>query len=535
MKGLLQKLFTISIVVACSLIASGQAGALEVEPTPIQKPSSPLVVTEFMTTSEGFPAFVQIYNNSDNLQFLPDWEITVDYAGGAGRRTYELPNGYLEPGKRLVLSDGVVASGEAVARLGGMLEQLNEDDEVRLSSRKGAYRDEIFPLGQGQFGARYGLKLTSQGNIPSTRNYDILKDQAVSLISDGVYIPADNFALAPVEILSRSKDCSPLQDNTSCGDYVKFYNNTKTPVDFSGLRLRFGYKGQSATKQNSIPLGGVVEPGSYAVFNASADGNSLSLPNSGAYVWLEDIYGVVTYQNTVIQYPDNGSKKDMSWAMGGDGVWTWASPNPNGVNKPIVDDVDSSDDNAQKPCPAGQERNPETNRCRKVQVAAELTPCPIGQERNPETGRCRKITSNSNSLKPCAPDEYRHPETNRCRKLTTAASNSLTPCKPGQERNPETGRCRKIAASTNKELKPCPAGQERNPLTNRCRKVQTSSSSNSQSFAPELTSASKDTVAAWWVMGGLGMGAVGYAGWEWRRELANLGGKLKNLITGGKS
>ena len=139
-------------------------------------------------------------------------------------------------------------------------------------------------------------------------------------------------------------------------------------------------------------------------------------------------------------------------------------------------------------------------------------------------------------MKPCAPDEYRHPETNRCRKLVSAASatKSLTPCKPGEERNPITNRCRKIASSTSKDVKPCPAGQERNPLTNRCRKIQTGSSGDKNKFAVEDVAASKDTIATWWAVGGIGISALGYAGWEWRREIGEILYKLKNIISGGK-
>ena len=45
-----------------------------------------------------------------------------------------------------------------------------------------------------------------------------------------------------------------------------------------------------------------------------------------------------------------------------------------------------------KPCKAGQERNPQTGRCRK-----SPKPCKAGQERNPQTGRCRKSPKRSKS------------------------------------------------------------------------------------------------------------------------------------------
>ena len=51
-----------------------------------------------------------------------------------------------------------------------------------------------------------------------------------------------------------------------------------------------------------------------------------------------------------------------------------------------------------KPCKAGYERNPDTNRCRKIVAATnQLKPCKDGYERNPDTNRCRKIKPINNS------------------------------------------------------------------------------------------------------------------------------------------
>jgi hypothetical protein len=92
--------------------------------------------------------------------------------------------------------------------------------------------------------------------------------------------------------------------------------------------------------------------------------------------------------------------------------------------------------------------------------------CPAGQERNLETGRCRKIVE-PEILAPCPAGQYRNPETNRCKKYDSGST--LTPCKDGYERNPLTNRCRKIVVEED-GLKPCAEGWERNPETNRCRK-----------------------------------------------------------------
>ena len=86
----------------------------------------------------------------------------------------------------------------------------------------------------------------------------------------------------------------------------------------------------------------------------------------------------------------------------------------------------------------------------------KLKPCKSGQERNPKTNRCRKINSKTPKKNP---------------------NQKLKPCKPGQERNPITNRCRKAKTpkksveKPKKGFKPCKPGQRRNRITNRCRNM----------------------------------------------------------------
>lgn len=85
-----------------------------------------------------------------------------------------------------------------------------------------------------------------------------------------------------------------------------------------------------------------------------------------------------------------------------------------------------SSTNPKKECPPGKELNPETNRCRKIQVKKkpktiqnkEVKPekeCPPGKELNPKTGRCIKIKS---LKKECLPGKEINPKTGRCIKIT---------------------------------------------------------------------------------------------------------------------
>ena len=78
-----------------------------------------------------------------------------------------------------------------------------------------------------------------------------------------------------------------------------------------------------------------------------------------------------------------------------------------------------------KECPPGKELNPETNRCRKIQVKKKpktiqnkegvKKECPPGKELNPKTGRCIKIKS---LKKECLPGKEINPKTGRCIKIT---------------------------------------------------------------------------------------------------------------------
>lgn len=149
----------------------------------------------------------------------------------------------------------------------------------------------------------------------------------------------------------------------------------------------------------------------------------------------------------------------------------------------------------------------------------------MGYERNVDTGRCNKIAV-ATTAAVCDIDEYRNPETNRCRKLASGTS-TLVSCKEGQYRSPETNRCRSLdAAST--ELKPCVTGQERNPDTNRCRK--SIEGDGTAGFEVVDTPNTSDQMLSWFALGGVGFAALGYAGWEWRREVWDVIRRIAGLL-----
>lgn len=465
-----------------------------------EPPNSPLIITAYSNNGQADsntsqllatqPAYIEIYNNSSSLVAMDGWtlkvissqaEVDVQLSG----QGHMIPKGYAvvsfnqsvpQANFEVTWSDlgpGFYITGYKLIKSGFL------NYEVELDKP-----EEVVEVKQR-------LRTTSTG-YTTTGNY--VDDQRPSLFQNDLYMPPASFGLAPVEVLPNAKRCGPTATDLSCGDYVKFYNHTNQLVDFSNLRLRIGYKGQNATINNAIELSGVLEPGRYLIINSRNDGQELSLTNTGGYVWLEDKYGLKTYENTVIQYPSasSTSRVGASWAYDESlSKWDWGVPNPLGANKF-----------------ASPSQEPD-------EQGSSLKPCKPNQYRSSETNRCRLIKTASSQLKPCRPDQTRNPETNRCRSNTTASTRK--PCRSDQFRNPETGRCKLLAANSS-QLKPCRPDQYRNPETNRCRK-KPSQAAAVQGFAIEETPPTKQNYLSWWIAITIGLAAMARIAWEWRAEI----------------
>jgi hypothetical protein len=271
-------------------------------------------------------------------------------------------------------------------------------------------------------------------------------------------------------------------------EFVELYNPTAEVISLAGCTLQ-----TSANTKVYAFEDIALQPNSYIAFYDSDTG--LTLTNaSGGSVWL------ISAKNVEIQaitYPaDLGD--DISWSLF-DGEWatTYAVTV---AKKNILQE--------ELPCPAGQERNPETNRCRNITSDEnELKPCDEGQERNPATNRCRSVLGTSTTLKACSPGQVRNPETNRCRKVSS--NNGFTPCKPGQERNPETNRCRKVATVSGSG--PIPGVQD----------VKAGSTK-------ETENSPKNSSQNWWIIGGVLATVLLYGLYEWRHDIENTIKKIKN-------
>lgn len=285
-------------------------------------------------------------------------------------------------------------------------------------------------------------------------------------------------------------------------EFIELYNPTTDFINLSGCGL------QLQGKTHVHVLGDIeLAPGQHRAFHDNE--TNIVLPNAaGGTIYL------LSPKLTELQSVTYGENlpDDVAWAWFGTSDWQATyTPTPNAANvsqptKPL------------EPCPAGQERNADTNRCVNITAVLALADCGPGQERNPETNRCRKIADTESSLTPCKPGQERNPDTNRCRAV--AAATTLVPCAPDQERNPETNRCRKIAGAGS-TLAPCAPGQERNHATNRCRKIASAVTSTAGGEIQDIESIAQAGKTGWWLAGFAGSAAVTYGAWEWRRDIIN--------------
>ena len=275
-------------------------------------------------------------------------------------------------------------------------------------------------------------------------------------------------------------------------EYIELHNPTDRTADLSLYKL---YTGLNNEKSYQFPAGSFIAPGGYAVFRDSD--LHFTLVNTSGRVALMGADGSAVTQTDAYANPSDG----QSWALI-NGMWQYTNrPTPGGSNILSVQEEESDNESSVlASCPAGKYRHPLTNRCRNIETDAALATCEPDQYRNPDTGRCRKVVTTA--VAPCKDGQYRSEETNRCRNISTASAD-LTPCKEGQERSPDTNRCRKIQAAS------VPAAD----------------------YAVQSVKDGAKSFVGWWALGGVALLAVGYAGWEWRREVRTFIAKAAAIFT----
>lgn len=515
-----------------SLISAGGALTTAAEDMPATTTSSAVIINEVKTggNSTQFPQYVTLYNQSSAPISLAGWKLEYAKAGFPASQC-SAPN-WEEVSKSLtevVNLTGNLASASATDFLAISMTD-NMAGSVRLTGPSGDVAD-LVGWGSGAFPAPcYETEQTAAltndkglvryldcaNSIPVDTNNNaadfLLTNTTVSGEATATQLPECTASEEPEEATAgcenvRLSELLPNPGGTDTGhEFIELRNIASSSVDLSACSL------QTSANDKAFTLTGLtLQPEEHRAIGDTQSGLTLA-NSSGGTVWLLN----ETDELQAISYPA-GMEDDTAWTFA-DGQWAASfTPTPGTANLLTIT----------RPCPEGQIRNSETNRCTAANSSQTgLTSCDAGQERNPETNRCRAIT-NSASNTTCPAGQIRNPDTNRCRSSAVAVS-SQAACKPGQERNPETNRCRN--ATTTGASKPCPTGQERNPETNRCRKI--SAIANSQNggglggVQDVATNSQQQSKPYWLIAAALLLGAIGYAVYEWRQEIRLLAGKL---------
>ncbi len=382
-----------------------------------------------------------------------------------------------------------------------VIDICNNISEIQSTLPAGYLQDESGDCQYDQCANLAGL----QGNIPEhfikNETGDCIEyDVCLNVTGIQSTIPDDYVSLSDgnckEDVLPiRITEILPNPSGADTGkEFIELYNPNNNDVDIGSYVLQVGV---SAVKKHSLAGHHIAAHGYLVIYNNEVN---FTLTNTSGQVMLMSQLGEV--------YSDTGvygvASEDETWAVV-DNAWQYTNqPTPGEENRSSLHKGDDDSDGV---------------------IAA--TDCPVGKYRNPETNRCRAVESTTASLASCDAGQYRSAETNRCRKIVAATA--LTPCKDGQYRSEETNRCRNIASSGS-SLTPCKEGQERSQETNRCRAIK-ASAMPSATYAVEPVKDGIRAFVGWWILGGIGLLAVGYAGWEWRHEIGIL---IKRMVVAGK-
>lgn len=282
-------------------------------------------------------------------------------------------------------------------------------------------------------------------------------------------------------------------------EFIEVYNPNPVAVDLTYFRLAVG---QTFENIYPFPVKTSIAPYSYIVFyNREIP---FTLLNTSSRVGLLLADGEMMNQTDSYFSPGD----DKTWALI-DGNWQYSN----------------------QPTPAAENQSDTVATTNTSLPGSSLQPCAINQYRSPETNRCRSILLAGSTLTPCKDGQYRSEETNRCRTLIVAATVKM--CAEDQFRNPLSGRCKKIVSAEELAVSDCGEGRERNPVTNRCRNIQASAIPEA-AFAVETVKEAGKAFVGWWVLGGMTLLAIGYAGWEWRQEIKQFVVSVSSRISSGK-
>lgn len=531
-----------------------------VKPTPSEPPapsatartSAKLLITKVgLDTAHG--TYVELYNPSSGPVNIAGW--TLQYVNQKGQvTTLKIISTKLvvPAGGALVVGDSRLTdeqadlrfdSGRVLAKTGGSVKLVRSDGRVSdlvgwgaVSAREGS------PITLG--GKLHAWRCQTNGVVTDTDNNasDFSVGEAPRLRELPACSEPDE-PRPPVDPTPPSNRCSGLKLHEIATNvdtpFIEIINAGTSDLDLTGCTILVKGRGKHKDTTHTFKN---IELAAGALHVVRLAETNLKLTKTGG----GEVYALDASGNEIDQTSFADLAKDSSWSLL-DGEWkvtflpTPARPNEfkqwpdckaGYVRHELTGRcVKESVELVPAPCRPGQYRSPETGRCRNIVNEPGLAPCKPGQYRSPETGRCRNI-GKLKTQTPCREGYYRSEITGRCRSIAATAAKTLKPCPDGKFRNPATGRCKKIAADSD-VLKECAEGFERNPKTKRCRKVALASAPKT-GFAPEQVKQVTGAMWGWWVLGGVSLLAVGYAGWQWRWEIGRAAAWLKHTIMRGK-
>lgn len=482
------------------LASTANTPVLNVAPSPVV-PKSDLLITGFGVSFERQVTFLQLHNTDDKIFSLNGVTIEFLYANSSTETPCQIVlEGYILPHEHLLLApvgtqltsqphQGVIREFDCSVGMGDMLVNIilyqhnTVIEDVRMQ----------FFSSTPATSQAWMRKTTGSVRTGEAKDFVVFNSAIHRLYGNDVYIPPAAVSLELVELLVNPAICAMDDVRIECRSYVKVYNLSDDSIDLAQFRMRGGTGSKADTANNTSQLTGVIAPNSYAILNQDIAGKRLALNSTAGTVWLQDKYGVKDYPSSVTPYSGaaNVGNAGRSWAYNqASDEWEWGVPSPYQLENVFVSPPVAATPIVQglKPCSATQYRHSETNRCRTL-ATNTLTPCRDGQYRNEATNRCRNIALAGGTLKPCKDTQYRSEETNRCRNIAST-SRTLVPCKDNQYRSEETNRCRTLGAAI----------------------------ASPAAFAVQPIAETGTAFVGWWALGGIGMIALAYAGWEWRRE-----------------
>lgn len=509
------------ICITCTLMRPASA-VIETAPSnelPI-KVNGPLLITGYSFSGHSVN-YIQIYNSSSGIIDLNGWKAAYEYSGI--RYTLVDLHGNLAPRQYVTVANNLVLP-TATFGFGGSAPSdpvltsvvlvpptiLNFNDEaanpsITASTVRVAGTPATFYFARTTSSSTGNYNTTFSAFIPSAN---------FTVASDRLYEPPTTPGITIVEIYPDAPSCAPT-GTASCSDYVKLFNGTLQSVDSSKFRVRAGSYGQSSTSSNTVQLGGLLAPGDYASF-------PISLSSSGSWVWLEDIYGMVRYDSSIVGYPSSSGHDGEAWSYNQQSsVWEWTTfPSPgNEANQfavpaqvnicsglivtEIAANVASEDqfieimnttdtDLILDGCALQTNRSTTNNHVLSGSLAAGAlltiyvkdTPLTLTKT---TSGTVYLLSSDLQSEIDSVSYEDMAENTSLVRIGDTwLQTYAITPnafnvwqefalCEDGYVRNLETGYCNKIQAT--EEQASCGAGKYRSPETNRCKTIETASSS----------------------------------------------------------